>query len=208
MDHYKFVVNGVDSNGSEIKNVFYYKATADPTVPTMDTLITKFYTPLIAWYHEDFSISNVTWHKWAGDASGEWYETIGGKKVAKATPPWGIGYPITLTSDFVGQGTGDILPPQCAPYIYAKAPVAHVIAKKFFGPVVEAQNTNGTLGIVQQGVLDGVAAAWLTNVAPGAGAAEFTPEIWGPIHGFQQLIAAAAGTTFGTQRRRRRGVGA
>lgn len=202
--HWKVVVNGKDEDSGDMKNVFYVTR-PDDHPPLGLGIIGQMYDPMQDFVSTHFSISTISVHAWTGPESGEWYEVIGGKKVPKAAPPWGVGVDYTLSGDFIGTATDDRLPPQMAGVIYAKTAVAHVIAKKFYGDITEADSDAGVPTLALKNALATCAANWMLGFEEAT--TPYNPEVWGPIHGFNPLVSATYSPYLGSQRRRKRGVG-
>ncbi len=205
MAHLKVVAKGMDENDGEVYNIWYFN-TADPPADVVSALVTTVYTPLMACTHQDYSLSFMDVYTWTGPSNGEWYETYTDpegktKKRAKALPPWGVGVPYSVGEGLAGAITSVKLPAQCAAYIYAKTAVPRDISKKFFGSIPAAQQGAGIVGPDLLLVLGAIATAWKNGIG------SKPTEVWGPIHGFQNITSTAVPTYMGTQRRRKHGVG-
>lgn len=205
MAHWKLVVDGFDELSGDVKNIFYVTR-ADENAPTGEGLITCVYNLLKTHFVATFHIITVTRSTWEGPADGEWWELgTDGKRHPKKAPPWGVGVPHTLTTEFTGASGEEALPPQVAAYVFLKTGVPHDIGKKYFGDLNVTDVIGGEPTTALGTALSSVSTALMAPMTEGP--TPYTFEVWGPIHGFQAITAALSGKYFGTQRRRKPQVG-
>lgn len=141
---------------------------------------------------------------WEGPADGVWWDDASTPPKPLPIPPWGVEQPYASTLTFAG--AGECLPPSVAAFMYAKTGTKHVIARKFIGPVREADQADGILGTSFYDDFVLMAAHWL-ECFQGVGGPVGQSEVWGYKHGFTPLATTFASDILATNRRRRIGRG-
>lgn len=114
----------------------------------------------------------------------------------------------TFTPLFQPSGAEDALPHQCAPYIYFKTQRPRTVGKKFLFPFSETQQNSSLLNAGAITAITAMAVELLSAIALGGDA---TLTLGVPRTGIQSwfnFLIAVVGDVIGTQRRRKKGVGA
>lgn len=110
-----------------------------------------------------------------------------------------------------GGGTGDTMPEQLCGNLYAGTAFPHTIGRKFFGPFIESNNTDGVWASGLLAALADAAVHYLADVVLASGGVlhpGVAKYVNGVVTRFAPLLSAAVSSGIFTQRRRRRGVGA
>lgn len=190
----------------DIVNVFYatWSDGFSPSGTQWDGYMSTFYGALGAVLPATLVPQEILVSAWEGDPDGVWWDDSTTPGKPKKLPPWGVEqvYSSTVTFD----GEGECLPPSVAMFAFAKTGVKHVIARKFIGPVREADQANGILIPTTYTALLTSAAHWM-DCFSGVGGPVGQSEVWGYKHGFTPLASSYASDILATNRRRRIGRG-
>lgn len=184
------------AQGEDILNVFHYKADTLTDFP-LETVIEKIAETLDDMYS---SIQPAI----PSDVS---FIDIDGQNVSTGE----VGPSVPWPARTVGGGTGDTMPEQLAGLCVGHTAMPHVVARKFLGPFIEADNADGTWASGLVAALADFATAWLTKPSISIGN-EFIPGVaryvlGGLIDRFVPIGSTSSSNQIYTQRRRRRGVG-
>lgn len=194
-DVIRAVARLVTATGEDIENVFFYKcqfnysvaeAICTSAVAARVDEMYDFIEPAIPSdvTFADIDIQNLT------------------QGLVYAALPWPV-----QTS---GGGTGDTMPEQVCGLVVGRTNQSHVVGRKFLGPFIEANNTDGTWQSGLVAALGSFAADYISAIALGSsgglipGAARI---VNGVVTAFNFFLTQYTSNGVYTQRRRRRGVG-
>lgn len=206
MEHMKVVVKGKLLDPlMDIVNVFYGAGptTYVPGESAASGFVNYIYEPITAELPSSFQINGIYVSHWTGPSDGIWWDSVNNKPLKN--PPWSVETPVTFSA-FVGTGTGDMLPPAVAALIYCKTGTKHVIARKFFGPVMESAQDKGILNATPLTHFQLVGTRWLGGLQF-TGETTLASEVWGYKHGFNSFLGVHTDEVLATQRRRKPGRG-
>lgn len=191
MEHFKVVAKGRLGGVVETRNIFYLECSVNPTTPELITDIpawlTGFYTPIVAFLSNTFSLYGWDVHQW-DIMTASWLFRVSGAMT------------------FVGTLSGDALPSQIAAVMVAYTGLKRTFSRKFIAGFIDTEFTgNLMLGSALVAMTSSLAFWMATFTAPSMKI--YVPGLWTKGLIFAPFIQGVVDQIAGTMRRRKQNVG-
>lgn len=182
-------VKGNFSNTDQTRNIFYFTTTAvvpPGTVATLDWIQSLWSPTLLGRLSSQWHLTGYVWRVWIA-------------------PHWTFSYEVNNLT-IAGTAGGDLLPQQMSAVVVGICS-GRVRPKKFIAGVLETDNNQGVVSGALVTELAGFGLAWITTLTDGANLYNAVAVNRTKTSSLL-LNTARVDTIFGTQRRRKQGVGA
>lgn len=191
---HKFVLMGNSDDLNQWRMICYYKSAVSftPTGGGLTTWATAVMNTILA-------VMCNRWHLYAVGYS----PYLG---AAPETDPKGWGATVVYNCALTGGDAGENLPSQCAPVVLGRTETKHVFGRKFLPGVTETNSQFGLPSAALKTAMSNFGGIVFASTYTMDGT-PLTPGCWGKNHGFTETVSTSNSLYFGSQRRRKPGLG-